>query len=262
VLLFLLARSTAWRTVALLIVAGPCLLIAGARLRSAWIDDKVAQNALGRGHFSGSSLKEMGAAVVQRDTATLIRLAPQVDVNSVGPGGKTLLSLAVDEAEAAREGRAGLPPELPVVRTLLQLGARPATGLEAALKLPSPDILRALLDAGADPNLGSPDDPVVFRWLSVMPLANLRLLAEHGLNLDVRDRDGTPLVVSAARESRWDLLRFLIEKGADGGRGDQQGRTAATVLAERMESASREGREVPEALARARAALEHPAAPR
>jgi hypothetical protein len=255
VLLYLFARSTAWRTVALLIAAGPGLLIAGARLRGAWIDYQVAQDVLGRGHFSGRLLKEMGAAVVRRDVATLIRLAPQVDVNTVGPGGKTLLSLAADEAFGG-EGRPDRPSELPVIRTLLQLGAKPGPGLEVAIKLESSEILRALLDGGADPNLGAPEDPVVFRWLAVVPLANLQLLTERGLDLDVRDREGTPLVVSAAEQARWDLLLWLLEKGADGGRTDKAGRTAATLVAGRIEVAVRSGGEAPAALLRVKAVLD------
>src|SRR4051812_12156217 len=47
VLLFLKTESSVWRTVALLIVAGPGLFIGGARLRSAAIDYQVHQNSLG-----------------------------------------------------------------------------------------------------------------------------------------------------------------------------------------------------------------------
>lgn len=194
--------------------------------------------------------------MVRRDVATLIRLAPQVDVNTVGPGGKTLLSLAADEAFGG-EGRPDRPSELPVIRTLLQLGAKPGPGLEVAIKLESSEILRALLDGGADPNLGVPEDPVVFRWLAVVPLANLQLLTERGLDLDVRDREGTPLVVSAAEQARWDLLLWLLEKGADGGRTDKAGRTAATLVAGRIEVAVRSGGEAPAALLRVKAVLDH-----
>jgi ankyrin repeat protein len=143
-----------------------------------------------------------------------------------------------------------------VIRTLLQLGAKPGPGLEVAIKLESSEILRALLDGGADPNLGAPEDPVVFRWLAVVPLANLQLLTERGLDLDVRDREGTPLVVSAAEQARWDLLLWLLEKGADGGRTDKAGRTAATLVAGRIEVAVRSGGEAPAALLRVKAVLD------
>src|SRR5437764_737397 len=67
VLLFLRADSLLWRTVALVIVAGPGLVVAGARLRSALIDRQVRENAGGGGYFSGRDLKRAAAAVVRRD---------------------------------------------------------------------------------------------------------------------------------------------------------------------------------------------------
>jgi hypothetical protein len=254
VLLYVFARSPAWRVIALVIVAGPGLFIAGSRLRNAWIEHQVAEDLLGRGHFSGRVMKQMGEAVVKRDVATLTRLAPQADLNAAGPEGMTLVRLAVEQADTW-QSRADVPPALPVVQSLLRLGARPGPGLETATKLKSPDVLRTLLDAGADPNLGRSADPVVFHWIGVMPLTSLQLLAERGLDLDLVDRDGTPLVVAVAEQVRWDLLLFLVEKGADDSRPDRQGRTVLARLNDRIEIAAREGQEPPEALVRARAAL-------
>src|SRR5438094_67792 len=56
-LLFLKSRSTTLRAVALVIVAGPGLLVATARLRSAAIDYQVRRNAGGAGYFSGRELQ-------------------------------------------------------------------------------------------------------------------------------------------------------------------------------------------------------------
>lgn len=47
VLLYVLSKSLPLRVIALGMVAAPLLLIAGARLRSAWIDYQVRQNTAG-----------------------------------------------------------------------------------------------------------------------------------------------------------------------------------------------------------------------
>src|SRR5438046_1578514 len=84
VLLFLKAESALWRTMALVIVAGPVLVVAGARLRSALIDRRVRENAAGIGYFSDRILRRAAAAVVRRDVAALAALDRSIDVNRKG----------------------------------------------------------------------------------------------------------------------------------------------------------------------------------
>jgi hypothetical protein len=129
VLLYVFSSSTTWRVIALFVVAGPGLLIAGIHLRSAYLDYAIAQNAAGRGYFSGQALKDMGQAVVRRDVAALRQSAPKANVNEVGSDGMTLLRLAVMEADSAQSGGKNPPSEVPIVRVLIALGAKPDSGL-------------------------------------------------------------------------------------------------------------------------------------
>ena len=68
--------------------------------------------------------------------------------------------------------------------------------------------------------------------------------------------------MQAAEEARWDLLLFLVEKGADVSQANRDGRTAAMVVADRIEAARRLGEEPPAPLVGARDALEHAATTR
>ena len=253
-LVFRFSTSPAWRMIALIVVAGPGLLLIGVRIRSAWIDWQVHQLTLGRGYFTGSRMKQLGAAVVRGDTAALVTLAPGAEINAPGESGMTLMRLAVEGAAGTSPGQE--QTRLPVIRTLLSLGARPEPGLETATKVADPVVLRTLLDAGADPNFREDAEPIVFEWLRVMPLENLRLLADHCADLSTQDRLGEPLAVRIAEEDRWDLLALLIERGARVGQADRGGRTARAVVEDRIASAGREGRQVPDALARIKALLD------
>ncbi len=238
VLLFLKAESPAWRMLALVLVAGPGLLIGGARLRSAAIDRQVRQNALGRGYFTGSAQKDAGEAVVRHDTTALRNLAPRIAVNEAGQHGMTLLRRAVEQAYDTTTV-SDRPSSLAVVETLLSLGADANQGMEEASKMPDSAILAALLRRGGNPNASGERGPIVFEWLGVMPVANLQLLVERGLDLNVVDRSRSPLLVEMGRADRWDLATVMVEHGADGTRGDREGMTIADVVKDRLASSSR-----------------------
>jgi hypothetical protein len=254
VLLYVLTRSSVWKILALIIVAGPGLFIAGGRIRGAYIDYVVRQNTLGRGYFSTAAMKAMGAAVVEADLATLQRLGPTVDVNEVGERGKTLIGMAADQAfDAPDEKRARR--RLAVIEALLRLGAKPGPAMSLALKVKDPAVLTALLNAGADPNgLTEQGAPLVFEWLSTMPVENLRLLIQRGLNVNVVQYR-TPLPVEVTLQRRWDLLLLLAQSGADLTRPRDDGRNVAGELAIRVEEAKSEGREPPPDLLRVRELL-------
>jgi ankyrin repeat protein len=239
----------------LIVAAGPGLLLAGIQVRNGYLNYLIAQNASGRGYFQGQALKNMGQAVVSRDVAGLQRSAAKANVNAVGDDGMTLLRLAVMEADSAQSDSKSFPPELPVVRTLITLGANPDSGLETATKLRDPEILRVLLEAGADPNLKVSSSPVAFMWINIMPATNLRLLAEHGVDLNAVDQSGTPLVFCAAESENWEAVVFLIEQGAYVGRPDRTGRKLTDLIDDRLSNHTRFGTDPSPGLLRVKALL-------
>jgi hypothetical protein len=243
--LYWINESDVWRLTVLFVMAGPGVLIAGAQAHSIYIDYKLSQFRIGRGYFSGSAMKAMGESVVLADVAKLTKLAANVDVNAAGvaSGGEavTLLGLAV--ARALEKDRVGASHgQLAVVLALLAWGAKPDSGMDAALRMRDTAILKALLMAGADPNkLDASRQPIVFRWLEVISAENLRLLGEHGLNINASMYD-TPLAMAAAVNDRWDLLPFLIARGADVKTKRSDGRSVAQELSIRIAEMRAQGR--------------------
>jgi hypothetical protein len=131
------------------------------------------------------------------------------DPNTVGPRGETALVGAV------REGHAE------VVDELLGSGAEPTVAaLNTALRYDRDEILRALIEAGGNPDVRS-------EWTAKSLLeiaaeqgdvAMARLLLEHGAAPDAAPDGGpftTPALHVAARDGRTELVRLLLEHGAN-----------------------------------------------
>ena len=251
--LFLTSKTPARRTVGLVIVAGPGLLLAATRVRSATIDYRVRETAEGSGYFASRELKRAATAVVRRDLSALRALEKPVDVNAKGTQGMTLMELAVTRAwESPADGMAS---SLDVVRELLTLGADPNAGVAVATKLPDAAILAALLDAGAQPGFAGDNGPVVFEWLQVMPITNFVALLDHRLDPNITDRSGVPLIIAAGQQDRWDFVVLLMDRGADASRADRQGMRLADVVQSRIESTTPRAPEMKADIARVQARL-------
>ena len=256
--LFTKAESFGLRLFALGVVAGPGLLVAAARLRSAAIDYRVRQNAAGSGYFSGRDLKRAAEAVVRRDVATIAALDRSVDFNTKGTRGMTLMELAVTEAFEPPTSTPAGATSLEVVQALLARGADPNPGLETATKLTDSTILAALLGAGAKPSYTNDRGPVVFQWLNVMPLGNFGLLLDRGLDVNMSDASGTPLIIVAAESDRWDFVLLLMDRGADAGRVARNGARLTDVVLSRVESTSARPEAMKADIARVQARLAKP----
>jgi uncharacterized protein len=251
VLLFIKAESSLWRGVALVIVAGPGLIIAGTRLRSALIDYQVRQNAAGSGYFSGRDLKRAAAAVVRHAVGALAALDKSVDVNTKGERAMTLMELAVTQVFDTSAGSAPLD----IVRALLARGADPNAGLETATKMPDSVVLSMLLDAGAKPGYASDHGPVVFQWLNMMPLANFTALLDHALDVNLNDGSGRRIIIAAAENDRWNFVLLLMDRGADVTRDVRTRARLDELVQSRLESTSDRPEDMKADIARVKARL-------
>ncbi|RZL33028.1 MAG: hypothetical protein EOP35_18840 [Rubrivivax sp.] len=249
-LAFHFCASPVVRVPALLVVLVPGIWWVKVQVEDRWIDQRIAADRAGTGYFDTDDMRQLGAAVVQRDVATLMRLGPTVDINAVRRG-MTLLALAVEQPDP----RISDGSELPVVRALLALGAHADLAMPAAVMRFDPALLELLLAAGGHPNLqGGKGEPLIFEAMSVVTPHSFRLLAGHGLDLD-SVAHGNPLPVQLAIYRRWDLLAMAIELGADTTRPRADGRNVAGELASQAEEEERAGRDVPVPLRHARELL-------
>ena len=97
-----------------------------------------------------------------------------------------------------------------------------ATPLHYAAIYGSPDAVRILLAAGADPKArnASGATPLIY---AAWNLRKTQLLVEKGAEINCAQKDGvTPLMVAASAHGNIATVRYLIEKGADVRALDQQ----------------------------------------
>jgi ankyrin repeat protein len=101
--------------------------------------------------------------------------------------------------------------------------ARGNSPLMYAAALGSPESMRLLLDAGADPNIANVFAATPLMWCAG-DAAKIRLLLSKGAKVDARSQLGrTPLLIAAAYDGAAEAARLLIEKGADVNARDKGG---------------------------------------
>ncbi|MCR5085422.1 MAG: ankyrin repeat domain-containing protein, partial [Succinivibrionaceae bacterium] len=145
------------------------------------------------------------------------------------------------------EGKAGLVVELirnkkvtddaqrlGLVKRLLALGANPNHSdgsyplLMNVYGKASKDILKALLDAGADPNAKDRwQEPLLFMTIEGADLETARLIKEHQGDINAKNRRGDTIMTTLAdkEEINLDYAKGLMELGADVNATDKNGRT-------------------------------------
>ncbi len=216
--LFVLARSWIGRAMAFGIAALPLLFLAGTLLvgSATMLLHQRSDGSLA--HFWPGGMREVEDAVRRNDAATVATAAKSADVRKLGRDGTNILVLALRQL-----GKAPGPPD--VLRALLEAGADPNAGefqlpLREAI-LVSSDVgiepLRLLLDAGADPN--KPDRfgyPAFFLATGIrIPLEVLELLLHRGADPNRKSRDGATALRQAVNSQNWPAVLLLLRRGAD-----------------------------------------------
>jgi ankyrin repeat protein len=122
------------------------------------------------------------------------------------------------------------------VERLLKSGTSPnvvdaegTPALMAATLFASADTVDLLLKHGADPNRADASGATALMW-AVPDVEKVRLLLAHGANVNARSAtERTPLLVAAAYPRTVDLLRLLLDRGADLRAKDRAGADALAL---------------------------------
>jgi uncharacterized protein len=108
------------------------------------------------------------------------------------------------------------------------------TVLEYAVQKPDTDMVRLLLDQGADPNLkDSKENTALMVAAKSNQLPNLKLLIAKGANLNLQNNLGYTALRTAADYNRVEVARLLLENGANPNLKDNEGLTPLTVAEQR-----------------------------
>jgi len=210
----------------LLILAAMPLVVGAAYgidfLRETAKERHVAKYNDGRLQMFGgdAQTKKFVLAVYEQDSSKVRALSQQVDINVVSAvTDYTPLKLAVERAAEAEANPEAAARALEMVRLLLSLGARPDSGLHAACRSSRTDLVRMLLDAGADPNNLEPGGkgPPAFYGCFGSPneaagLENLRLMKDKGADFTLKG-DWMPAIPFAASDRRWETVLYLHQSG-------------------------------------------------
>jgi ankyrin repeat protein len=171
----------------------------------------------GHGYFTGTANRALADAVVARDAARVVSLAPSANVNAVGWNRMTFMRLALEDGRADPD----------VVAALLRAGADPdqdnqllfgfITESDAdygvMIKEKNERLLRAVINAGVDLNQwnreGYPRFFSALKWPQ-----GLALMLEHGANTQAEDKNGYTAIMWAVMLRYWPSIEVLLAHGA------------------------------------------------
>jgi hypothetical protein len=215
--LFTFAKAPWLRAIAFLAAAAPLLLVVGG---SAYANYQLRQYQKPDGTFTrfrSEGMKEVEEAIKRNDAAAVGAAARSANLKEQAIDGNSVLVVAIRELEK-QPG----PPD--VVRALVAAGADvnrgdtlPLTTAIYASSKAGPEVVKVLLDAGADPNaVDQFGMPAYFAATGVnVDAAVLKMLLDRGANLSLKTRDGRNVLTAAGNTRNWPAALLLLERGAD-----------------------------------------------
>jgi hypothetical protein len=183
--------------------------------------------ATGEGYFGTKAERDLAAAIVacdfhdnppKCDFPRVDALARAANVNTTGLRGKSFMDLALD---------AGGFPE--VVGSLLRAGETAGDARRKAMHYAceqvKPDLARAVLAAGVDPNLREANGRPYMILATAMP-DGLAAFLDAGADVDAETLDGWTALMQAVRSMQFRSVALLLAHGA---REDQVAKDGTTL---------------------------------
>lgn len=177
--------------------------------------------------FSGALLAA-ARAIESGNIAVLENTLQSADPNQIGREDMTLLMFALAHADSGAGNQ--------TIELLVRSGANPlhvvpgiGSAVDVVLIKKNEEIFRAMLRAGLAPNVRRSDQPLLIDAVRYgIPM--VRALAEAGADINAFNSLGqTPLYMSLINIDL-QIANYLLDRGADPGKIDINGRSAAHVL--------------------------------
>lgn len=212
-------QSTGWLITLAIVLAYPIVPAVARPIVLARKERRWAADAARVGDFRDPALAPMAEAIRNKDAATLTRLlggkAPPAGKDRAG---NDLLAYAVHLVRN-EDG------SVDVVRALLDAGADPRTSrtgegvdpLNHVMDVSTPatrEVALLLLEHGADPNAADPSGDTPLVKVGRGDVEILRQLVERGANIDQIQAYGVPAIVRFMGSREVEAVLYLIEKGA------------------------------------------------
>lgn len=262
----LLTKSNTARIVGICLLGFPWILAVVGPLNTLFSNYVVERDLSGDAYFSGV-FREMAHAIRARDVTKVKSLIPKAGDLNPKNGEETILLFALNNAADPKGLDLPPPPgSLEIVQALLDAHADPnlAHGtyrpLDASMSR-SPDLTLMLLKAGANPNtLDTYKQPL---WWGILSNDNdrgietLQHLLDHGADVKLRNGESGPVGYAAyyakgSYHSSWRATWMLIEHGA-AWKGEQQfGQSVEQMIFADIEQRKQQG-PLPDALEKLKA---------
>jgi hypothetical protein len=228
--LFHLAPSLPVRLLAFAFAAAPLLIVALAPVYAGYRINQCRDASGAATQFRSAPMQAIEGAIARGDATAIPALAREADVGERSIQDMTVLVVALRHLQAHHG-----PPD--VVQALLKAGANANDGgaaspLVEAIRV-GPEATRVLLDAGADPNATGPfGSPAWFSATGHQTAPGvLSLLLDGGANVNARSTDGRTALFDAVNAQHWPVVDLLLDRGIDWrAYRDLQGRDLQTRL--------------------------------
>ncbi|WP_409451114.1 ankyrin repeat domain-containing protein [Erwinia sp.] len=166
-------------------------------------------------YFSGTQL-ELAQTISDVRVKDVERLAKNTDLNKPGAKEMTLLMYALQTSANNKKD------SLDIVTLLVKAGADPLQQVpdmgsvaQVVARSDSPVYMEALLEGGMSPNAIVEDTPIIFYSATEHSFNVLKLLVEKGADVNKKDSLGQNVLIEALASMQLDQVEWLLLNGAD-----------------------------------------------
>jgi hypothetical protein len=219
VALFVFAASPVLRGVAFLLAASPVIIVAVSFMNAKSTMNRHTDADGAMYEFVEGPERALEKAIKSGDFEAVKLALPKAKINAKGVSHTTALTMALDKLRDTGKG-------FEILRAVLEAGANPNVGggtsilpLEQAIAMTRTrgiEPVMLLLKAGAKPNQKSKlGEPAFFMAAGKgIDVTVMKTLAEHGADVRLLNEQGYSAVYTAINTQNWPVALYLLEKGA------------------------------------------------